>query len=126
MAVAFAMVLGIALLAIGAIGSISGAHDPDAAALGLNTARNVAQLGFGAVAIVAALASERAARRYCVVFGAVYALAYEVMRLLNLTPTDNSLHLAIAATSLVVGLASQLVGDARPRIGETDHSWRRI
>ncbi len=126
MAVAFAMILGIALLAVGALGSISGGHAHDSSVFGVNTAHHVAYVASGAIAIVAALASERAARIFCLAFGAVYGLAYELtMRLLNLDASDNYLHLAIAGTSLIVGWLSQLTEDTGQGILGTKH-WRRI
>jgi hypothetical protein len=68
------------------------------------------------VAILAALAGERYAKMYCLVFGAIYGLVTiagflkiaAVVQLLNLNMADNILHLLIAVASLWVGTQSKV------------------
>jgi hypothetical protein len=119
------MVLGVVLLAVGAIGMLSGGHDHELVIFGINATHNAVHLASGAVAVIAALAGVAAARGFCIVFGAIYGavclagfVGYEpVVRLLNLNPADNVLHLAIAGASLFVGLVS---------MGQTAETRRRV
>ncbi len=107
----FSMLLGLILLVIGVVGTLTGRHNHDLVIFGVNLAHNVVHLVSGGLAIVAALAGEGYAKTYCLLFGTVYGVVAiggflgvsALVQILNLNMADNLLHLAIAATCLWVG-----------------------
>jgi hypothetical protein len=106
-----AVILGIALLAAGALGFFMN----PVLVFSVNTLHNIVHLASGALALIAVGAGYGAARLYLIVFGLVYALVtiagfiklQQVVQLLHLNTADNFLHLAIAAACLVVGFGSK-------------------
>lgn len=111
MAKNFALILGVGLLAAGLGGSLTGGHNHNLIIFGINFAHNLVHILSGALALLAAVVSERYAKGYCLAFGIVYGLVTiggflnvaAVVQLLNLNVADNVLHLAISAACLWVG-----------------------
>jgi hypothetical protein len=106
-----ALILGIALLAAGALGFFVKPFP----VFSVNALHNVVHLASGALALIAVGAGYGAARLFLIVFGLVYAAVtiagflnvQQVVTLLHLNSADNFLHLAIAAACLVVGFGSR-------------------
>src|SRR5688572_5995743 len=104
----FTLVLGIVLLGVGAWGAMSGGHDHELIIFGINTTHNLVHILSGILGIATALISIKAAKMYCLLFGAVYGLVTvagfagipQVVGMLNLNTADNFLHLAITAACL--------------------------
>ena len=111
MAKGFSMILGVVLLAVGVVGMLTGGHNHDLIIFGINLTHNIVHILSGVLALAAAMAGEKAAKMYCLVFGAVYGIVTvagfinlaPVVDLLNLNMADNVLHLAIAGACLYVG-----------------------
>ena len=111
MAKGFSLILGIVLLAVGIVGTITGGHNHTLIIFGINLTHNLVHILSGILAIAAASSGEQYAKLYCLIFGAVYGLVTvagfisltPVVDLLNLNMADNVLHLAISATCLWVG-----------------------
>ncbi len=111
----FALILGVVLLATGVVGWITGGHDHTLVVFGINMTHNLVHLVSGALALLTSKYGEKAAKLYCLIFGAVYGLVTaagflnvtSVVTLLNLNQADNLLHLAIAAACLGVGFKSK-------------------
>ena len=108
----FTLVLGVVLLAVGVLGILTGGHDHTLIIFGINMTHNLIHVLSGVVALAAAAGGEGYAKKYCLVFGAVYGLVTvggfinlaPVVQMLNLNAADNVLHLAIAASCLGLGL----------------------
>jgi Domain of unknown function (DUF4383) len=106
-----ATLLGIALLAIGLVGVVSGGDDHRLLIFGINAGHNTVHLVSGAVALAMAMISERAAMLFCLAFGSIYGVVAVAgffqlpiaVRTLNLNMPDNFLHLGIAVVCLWVG-----------------------
>ncbi len=115
MATALSLVLGLVLFAVGVWGSLTGGHDHELIAFGINFTHNLVHILSGVVALLAAMSGEYYAKLYCLIFGAVYGLVAvggimniaPLVQLLNLNLADNVLHLAIAAACLLVGVKSK-------------------
>ncbi len=113
----FTLVLGLVLLAVGVLAAMTGGHDHEFIIFGINTTHNAVHILSGLLGIVSALISFRAARAFCLLFGAVYGLVAiagfasvpEAISLLNLNAADNFLHLGIAAACIFVGLRAKPV-----------------
>jgi hypothetical protein len=111
----FTLVLGIVLLGVGIMGVVTGGHDHELIIFGINTTHNIVHLLSGALAVVTALAGFKAAKLFCLAFGAVYGLVAvagfvnisPVVTMLNLNMADNWLHTAIAGSCLFVGLTAK-------------------
>jgi len=114
MAKKFSLLLGVVLLAAGAVGWYTGGHDHTLVVFGINMTHNVVHLLSGGLAILAALIGPQCAKYYCLLFGAVYGLVTiagflniaPVVQLLNLNTADNYLHLGISVACLGVGFKS--------------------
>ena len=111
MARKFSMALGTVLLLVGLCGIATGGHDHNLVVFGVNAGHNTLHVVSGIAALLAAMAGERAAMIYCLVFGTAYGgvavlgffnVAY-AMSALNLNRADDFLHLAISALCLWVG-----------------------
>lgn len=80
----------------------------------VNTAHNLVHLLSGVAALACGFAGLKAARAFCIVFGAVYGVVAvlgflgvtPVIELLHLNMPDNWLHLFLAALFLATGLMS--------------------
>lgn len=113
----FTLALGVVLLAIGIFGSITGGHDHSLIIFGINTTHNIVHILSGLAAIIAALASFKAAKVFCLLFGVVYGVVAiagfmnipQVVTLLNLNTPDNWLHLGISVACLYFGLTAKTV-----------------
>jgi hypothetical protein len=116
-----ATVFGIVFLLVGILGFVPGVTD-NGHLLGIfhvNTAHNIVHILSGAVALIAAATSARAAQMYFRVFGLVYGLVallgfmaggdQPVLGIIANNAADNWLHLAIALVSLGLGFAPDLV-----------------
>ena len=111
----FVLVLGVVLLAVGVVGWFTGGHDHNLVVFGINMTHNLVHIASGVVALIMAKSGEKAAKTYCLLFGAVYGLVTvagflsvaPAVKLLNLNSADNLLHLAIAAACLGVGFQSK-------------------
>jgi len=133
---AFALALGVAVLAVGALGFLRPLTDAggdglfvtgDAHLLGVfhvNWLHNLVHLGTGLLGLAAA-ARTPSARLFAQALGVVYTLVFliglftdDFLGLLPLNGADNALHLATAATALAVGftpLGRRALGGARRR-----------
>jgi hypothetical protein len=112
----FTLVLGVILLAAGIVGFITGGHDHKLIIFGINASHNMVHILSGVLAIVAVCVSMKAAKIYCIAFGAVYGLVTiagflnipQAVNLLNLNTADNFLHLGISGACLYFGLTSKV------------------
>ncbi len=113
-----AIVFGVVFLLVGILGFIPAAT-PDHKLLGLfmvGGIHNIIHLLSGAVAIAAAMSSEKYAQLYFRVFGTVYALVTvigflqkgSVLGIFPVNMADNFLHLVLAVAILAVGFAVPL------------------
>lgn len=108
----FTLVLGVVLLAVGILGTLTGGHNHTLIIFGINMTHNLVHVLSGIIALAAAAGEDKYAKQYCLVFGAVYGLVTvggfinlaPVVQLLNLNMADNLLHLAIAVSCLGIGL----------------------
>ena len=115
MAKKFSLVLGIVLLLVGLCGSFSGGHPHNLIIFGINLTHNWVHILSGVVGLAAALAGERYAKFYCLVFSGVYGIVTlgglfrvaALVRLLNLNMADNVLHLAITIGCFWFGIKSK-------------------
>ena len=117
-----ATIFGIAFIAAGVLGFVPGITTAEGHLLGIfhvNALHNVVHLASGAVALWTGYQSERAARLYFQIFGAIYAvvallgLSYgsaPIFGILANNIADVILHAVIAAVALYLGFA----GRARP------------
>jgi hypothetical protein len=116
-----ANVFGVVFLLVGILGFIPGVTT-DGHLLGIfhvNTAHNIVHIASGLAALIAANMSERAALNYFRIFGAVYALVAilgfvtggdaPLLGIIANNPADNWLHAGIAAVSLILGFAPQIL-----------------
>ncbi len=111
----FTLTLGAILLAVGILGVVTGGHNHNLIIFGINTTHNAVHILSGILALIAALISLKAAKIYCLAFGAIYGLVTiagfvnmpQVVSLLNLNTPDNFLHLGITAACLYFGLTSK-------------------
>jgi len=112
-----ALYAGIVILVVGLVGFVP-ALVPGGKVLGLflvDPFHNIVHILTGALAIVAAKSSDKAARMYFQIFGVVYALVTVLgfttgTGLFGLIPTnlaDNLLHLIIAAVYLYYGFGAK-------------------
>lgn len=107
----FLLLLGTALLGVGIWGMVIGGHNHELIVFGVNANHNSVHTLSGAMALVAAMSSQKYAKIYCLIFGAIYGVVTvagflnvsEVVQLLNLNQADNLLHLAISAACVLVG-----------------------
>lgn len=115
-----AFVFGANFLVLGMVGfTVSGGHRPIGSAGGhliglfeVNLLHNVVHLTIGVVMIVAAVAGTRPAKRVDTLIGAVYLVTGVVglfaadtgLNLLALNGADTTLHLAVGALLLAIGL----------------------
>lgn len=113
-------VMGLIFIAIAGWGFIDG---DNVLIFHVNTAHNVVHLASGLAALACGFASFKAARAFCLVFGAVYLLVAilgflnvtTVVDLLHLNDPDDWLHLGIAAVFLVSGAMGRRKGGAKRR-----------
>jgi len=100
--------LGIVLIAIGAIGFF---NDPVFGLFEVDTILNIVHLLSGIIAVGAAVSGESYARLYLIVFGIIYGavavigftMGGDVLGLFAVNAADNYLHTAIALVCLGVG-----------------------
>jgi len=109
-----ALVFGIVFIAVGLLGFVPAAA-PDDHLLGLfhiNTLHNVVHIASGAVALWAAMSTERNAKLYFQIFGVVYALVavlgfvygdQPILGLVANNAADAWLHVVIAVVALYLG-----------------------
>jgi hypothetical protein len=109
-----ALVFGVVFIAVGLLGFVPAAA-PDGHLLGLfhiNPLHNVVHIASGAVALWAAMSSERNAKLYFQIFGVVYALVavlgfvygdQPILGLVANNGADTWLHVVIAVVSLYLG-----------------------
>lgn len=111
MARKFCLVMGVIFLIIGMWGWIRGDR---VLIFHVNPLHNAVHLASGVAALIFAFNTERAARGFCFVFGAVYGLV-AILGLLNIEPVvealhlndaDDWLHVVIAAAFIIVGVLS--------------------
>lgn len=114
-----AIVFGVILLAVGALGFVPGITTDDGHLLGLfhvNAVHNIIHLASGAVALWAGLSSLKASRLYFQVFGVVYALVallgfvyvdQDILGLVASNTADTFLHVAIAVVALWLGFGAR-------------------
>lgn len=115
MAKKFSLVLGVVLLLVGLWGSFTGGQPHNLIIFGINGVHNWVHIGSGVVALIAALAGERYAKFYCLVFSGVYGLVTlggifqiaALVDLLHLNWPDNVLHLAITVGCFWFGIKSK-------------------
>ena len=111
----FTLVLGIMLLIGGVLGFMTGRHDHNLVVFGVNASHNMVHILSGILAIVTSLISLKAAKWYCLIFGAVYGVVtaagfismHQAVTLLNLNTADNFLHLGITAACLYFGFTAK-------------------
>lgn len=97
------------------MGTVTGGHPHNLIIFGINAAHNWVHIGSGVLALLAALAGERYAKFYCLVFSGVYGIVtlggiFQVARLvqlLNLNLADNLLHLVITVGCFWFGIKSK-------------------
>jgi hypothetical protein len=109
-----ALVFGVVFIAVGLLGFVPAAA-PDGHLLGLfhiNPLHNVVHIASGAVALWAAMSSERNAKLYFQIFGVVYALVAvlgfvygdeAILGLIANNAADTWLHVVIAVVALYLG-----------------------
>jgi hypothetical protein len=109
-----ALVFGIVFIAVGLLGFVPAAA-PDGHLLGLfhiNPLHNVVHIASGAVALWAAMSTERNAKLYFQIFGVVYALVavlgfvygdQPILGLVANNAADTWLHVVIAVVALYLG-----------------------
>jgi hypothetical protein len=112
----YAKVFGVILLAIGLLGFVPGITS-SGHLLGIfhvDTIHNFIHIGSGLAALAAGFSGFKASRTYFIVFGVVYliiaALGFvygdrDILGLIANNMADNLLHVAIAGSSLVLGLS---------------------
>jgi hypothetical protein len=108
-------VMGVVFLVVAAWGFIAGDR---VLIFHVNTAHNLVHLLSGLAALAAGFGSVRAARAFCLIFGAVYGLVgvlgfagvAPVVDLLHLNTADNWLHVFIAVVFLAAGLLREPAG----------------
>ena len=111
----FTLGLGVVLLGVGVAGVLSGGHAHHLAVFGINASHNAVHILSGIAGIVTALMGLKAAKYFCLIFGAVYGLVTlagfmnlpQVVSMLNLNTADNWLHLAIAGACLYFGFKTK-------------------
>jgi len=80
----------------------------------VDTMHNIVHIVSGLIGLYAFNASQSASRNFLIIFGLIYglvtvlgfAMGGDIFGLLHVNGADNYLHLAIAASSLVVGFGS--------------------
>lgn len=123
MAKKYVMVLGIILVALGALGFVSplAPNDNLFGIFAVSTNHSLVYLLAGLVALAAVAGGGDYVRLYAKVFGVIFGLITvlgfmvgdgEVLGLINVNQADNVLHLAIAASALYVGFAHE---NSKPR-----------
>lgn len=104
--------LGIVLVAIGALGFV---NDPVLGIFEVDTVHNLVHLLSGVVGLVAAASGASYARLYLIVFGIIYGavtvigftMGGDILSLFTVNQADNYLHAGIALVSLAVGFGGK-------------------
>lgn len=111
----FSTWLGLGLIGIGLWGLFTGAHNHELYRISVNGVLNMVHLLTGALALVAALAGNRMAKFACLALAVIYGTlagagftnVTAVTEPLHMNDANHVLYAAIAAVSVLVGIASR-------------------
>ena len=114
-----AMVFGVVLLVVGALGFVPGVTNSDGLLFGIfhvNTLHNIIHLVSGAAALYAGMTSFSASKMYFQIFGVIYLLVAilgffyndaDILGVLANNMADIWLHVVIAVVALYLGFATK-------------------